>query len=233
MVSNYQYQLPTVEEFPFHFENKNSLLLHYNYKARSCSKIGLDNYGAEIYIMAKNLIRFGNKKGLKTGIITFKNQNQLFTKETDVVSYFGGHQGSNTFDDVDLLIILGTYHINPDGLYQKYFMLTNQLLIDDPARWNNFQHINGARITLSDNTLLNELKLYKLNEEHGQAIFRSGAHVQNGKNCNCIWLRPEDVHQPPRIQHIQHRKRCQNFHQQMVKKTKNHKLNIHQTLSTH
>ena len=223
MVSNYQYQLPTVEEFPFHFENKNSLLLHYNYKARSCSKIGLDNYGAEIYIMAKNLIRFGNKKGLKTGIITFKNQNHIFTKETDVVSYFGGHQGSNTFDDVDLLIILGTYHINPDGLYQKYFMLTNQLLIDDPARWNNFQHINGARITLSDNTLLNELKLYKLNEEHGQAIFRSGAHVQNGKIVIVFGYVPEDVTNILEYNKFRTEKGAKISISKWLKKTKHHK----------
>ena len=96
-------------------------------------------------------------------------------------------------------------------------MLTNQLLIDDPARWNNFQHINGARITLSDNTLLNELKLYKLNEEHGQAIFRSGAHVQNGKIVLYSATYPKMSPTSSNTTNS-HRKRCQNLHQQWLKK---------------
>ncbi len=72
-------------------------------------------------------------------------------------------------------------------------MLTNQLIIENPATWNKYTHINGSRITLTDNTLLNELKLYKLNEEHGQAIFRSGAHVQNGKIVISFGYVPEDI----------------------------------------
>jgi len=193
MVSNYQYELPPAEEFPFHFQNKNSLLLHYNHKGRSCSKKALEKYGNEIYPMVKKLTRYSKEKGLKTGIITFKNLTPIFEETTDVTSYFGGHQGSNTFDNVDLLITLGTYHINPQSLYQKYYMLTNQLIIENPANWNKYTHINGSRITLTDNTLLNELKLYKLNEEHGQAIFRSGAHVQNGKIVIAFGYVPEDV----------------------------------------
>lgn len=72
-------------------------------------------------------------------------------------------------------------------------MLTNQLIIENPATWNKYTHINGSRITLTDNKLLNELKLYKLNEEHEQAIFRSGAHVQNGKIVIVFGYVPEDV----------------------------------------
>lgn len=193
MVSNYQYELPTVVEFPFHFQNKNSLLLHYNYKERSCSRKALKTYGAGIYHMVKQLLKYGQEKSLKTGIITFQDLIPSFKGDADVTSYFGGHQGSNTFDNVDLLIILGTYHINPQGLYQKYYMLTNQLLKEEPATWDKFKHINGNRITLTDNVLLNELKLYKLDEEHGQAIFRSGAHVQNGKIVIAFGYVPEYV----------------------------------------
>jgi hypothetical protein len=191
---------PKALEFSFNVVNKDSLLLHYNYHNRSCAKNALfevdDNgrimpnekgiaetkgYGTDLIEMAKKILKFSNQKGLKTGLITYKPATKLFKDQTDVISYFGGHQGSNTFDDVDILIIVGTYNLPANVLYQKHYIIHNEFLQENPAKWNNYQQINGQRITLTDNEKLNSIKLYKLNEEHGQSIYRSGANVNKGK----------------------------------------------------
>jgi hypothetical protein len=92
-----------------------------------------------------------------------------------------------------VLIVYGTHNINPQGLYKKYYMMTNELLINKKAKWNNYKYVNGSRLTFSDNKLLNEIKRYKLNEEHGQAIFRSGAHVKEKKIVIVFGFVPDGV----------------------------------------
>lgn len=190
-----------LHEFTFNIKNKDSLLLHYNMFNRSCSKGNLfetdevgkilnDNdglpivkkgYGKDVIEMAKNTTEYGRERDLMTGVISFKRGVNLFQPYADVVGYFGGHQGSNAFDDVDLLVIVGTYHLNQTALYHKHYIIHNEFLGDNPAKWNHSRYINGLRINLSDNEKLNQVKLYKLYEEHQQAIFRSGANVYPGK----------------------------------------------------
>lgn len=177
-------------------ENKDSYLFHYNHFNKSLSKNTITKakgtkfggaYGEEIYEMVKNTISFAKKRALKTGVITFNSLTdeiiELFDDDVHVLSHFGGHQGSNKFDNVDVLILIGTYHLHPYGLYQKHYIINNEYLKHDPATWGgvNNQIINGMQINLSDNEKLNHVKLYKLNEEHQQAIFRSGAHIKPGK----------------------------------------------------
>ena len=48
-------------------------------------------------------------------------------------------------------------------------------------------------IQLTDNMDFNRIKLYKLNEEHQQAIFRSGAHVHSRKLVVSFGYVPEGV----------------------------------------
>jgi hypothetical protein len=188
--------------------NKESYLLHYNHHNKSLSKNTITDstgkkfgghYGKEIYEMVKNTVSFAKKRKLKTGIITFKSLTdeikELFDDDVHVTSYFGGHQGSNKFDDVDILIIIGTFHLNQLGLYQKHYIINNEFLKDDHAIWGgeNNQIINGMQINLSNNDKLNNVKIYKLNEEHQQAIFRSGAHIQPGKIVVSFGFVPEGI----------------------------------------
>ncbi|MGB9936313.1 MAG: hypothetical protein ACPK7O_01195 [Methanobacterium sp.] len=194
LAEQYEHQLPQSKFYSKELENKNSLLLKYTYQKRSCSKSKITaeegtlfggNYGDEILDMLIKAVSFANNKKLKLGIITFKSLkyeiDRVFGDKIHILSHFGGHQGSNKFDDVDMLIVIGTYHINPKALYLKYYQITGEHLKDNPAKWNNSKIINGTLISLTDNEELNKLKLYKLNEEQGQAIFRSGAHVKKGK----------------------------------------------------
>lgn len=202
---------PNVFNFPI--VNPNSVLLHYRHPyQRSCrksalfeydDKIKIDNegipvinkeeYGKEILDIAMGAIEHCKENGLSTGIITFKDVIKLFKDKVDVISHFGGHQGSNQFDDIDALIIYGTYNINPTGLYEIYYSLTNEFLGDRHADWNNYKFINGMRMTFSDNEKLNLIKEYKLHEEHGQAIYRSGAHVKDRKIVIAFGFVPEGV----------------------------------------
>ena len=194
MVENYDEDLPELKEFKFTVHNKDNVLLHYNQRNRSFSKsvlfeedengdihINKEGYGVEVYGMAKQIIGFCKKRNLKVGVITYMSAESLFDHIADSVGHFGGHQGSNQLDDVDVLLIYGTFNINPKGLYKKYYMIKNEFLGDKPAKWNKSRYINGCRLLFSDNEPLNEIKLYKLNEEHGQAIFRSSAHIQENK----------------------------------------------------
>jgi len=201
ITSRYQYNLPEIEFYSSDFNNYDSLLLNYSYKKRSCNKGAItkknifttgkklsfgSNYGLDILEMVQRSISYANNKGLTVGIITYKDLTQTlrekFEYKTHIISYFGGHQGSNKFDNVDMLIIIGTYHINPNGLYQIHYKITGEYLKDNPADMRAIkQTINGTQLYLTDNEDLNRVKLYKLKEEHGQAIFRSGAHVKPGK----------------------------------------------------
>lgn len=214
IIGNYRTSKQKIQEFPFEVINKNSFLLHYNFMNRSCAKNAIfetnkkgkilidetgfptlnnEKYGKEVINLAMTAIEVGVTNDLKTGLITYNDAKPLFEGLVDVVSHFGGHQGSNAFDDVDILIILGKYTINPQGLYQKYFMLTNELLKDNNAEWKTYKYINGSRIRFSDNKQLNQIMLYKLNEEQGQAIYRSGAHVNDGKIVISFGFVPEGV----------------------------------------
>ncbi|KYC44847.1 MAG: hypothetical protein APG12_01537 [Candidatus Methanofastidiosum methylothiophilum] len=190
-----------INEFTFNIVNKDSRLLHYNMLFRSCRKGSLfetddfgrinfgedglpivkKGYGKEVIEMAKNIADFGRARNLRVGLITYKEAEELFKPHVNVIGHFGGHQGSNAFDDVDLLVIVGTYHLNQTALYHKHYIIHNEFLGDNPAKWNKSQYVNGVRINLSDNEKLNQVKLYKLKEEHQQAIFRSGANVYPGK----------------------------------------------------
>lgn len=203
ITDRYEYDLPEPEFYSAHFNNYDSLLLNYNHNKRSCNKGAITqkrsifkskkrgsifggNYGSEILEMVQRSISYANNHGLKVGIISFKDLKdeleEKFQGKTHIISYFGGHQGSNKFDDVDVLIIIGTYHINPSGLYQIHYKITGEYLKDNPANMRaNKKTINGTQLYLTDNEDFNKVKLYKLKEEHGQAIFRSGAHVKPDK----------------------------------------------------
>ena len=157
--------------------------------------------GKEILDMVEKTIKFSQNNNLKIGLITYKklmdDTINHFDGKLDEISYFGGHQGSKKFDNVDVLIIVGTYHINKSGLYQKHYIVNNEYLADNPAKWGGKSNkiINGIQINLSDNEGLNLVKLYKLNEEHQQAIFRSGAHINPGKLVVCFGFVPEGIEQ--------------------------------------
>lgn len=137
--------LPEPILFEYPVINSKSYLLHYNYHNRSLSKsklfktdengkiclddnqkaiINPETYAKEIFDMVFSILEHSKKLGLKTGLITFKKAESLFHGKADVISHFRGHQGSNEFDDVDLLIILGTFHINPGGLYKIFQSIT-------------------------------------------------------------------------------------------------------------
>lgn len=204
LVSTYKTKIPEPLEFPFDIKNKNNLLLHYNQRYRSCPKWTIfemyedeegkwrilkdkegfpvtNNYGKEITYMAMSIAAYCRNLGLKIGLITFKDAKNVLRGCVDVVDHFGGHQGSNKFDDVDVLIILGTYHRPPAGLYKAHYIINNEFLKDNPAKWINPEFINGVRINFTDNEGFNEVIRYKLNEEQEQAIFRNGSHVEDGK----------------------------------------------------
>ena len=66
----------------------------------------------------------------------------------------------------------------------------------------NNQTINGMQINLSDNEKLNYVKSYKLNEEHQQAIFRSGAHIKPGKIVVSFGHVPEGVEEILTTKHL-------------------------------
>lgn len=201
----YKGKIPEPQYIDLDLINKDSILLHYNYYNRSCSKEKitingkkLDGpYGAEIHDMVKRTINFAHKRELKVGVITIKSltgiMKENFGSKLDVVGYFKGHQGSNKFDDVDVLIIIGTFNIRATGLYHIHYIITNEFLKDNPAKWNEQHTINGMHIQLTDNMDFNRIKLYKLNEEHQQAIFRSGAHVHSRKLVVSFGYVPEGV----------------------------------------
>lgn len=198
IAKQYKHRLPKPIYYSYDLVNKSSLLLDYQSNKRICNRKGIISespngsvlggiYGSEILEMVKRSISFANNKGLKVGIITFLELedylNQQFKDKVNVISHFRGHQGSNKYDDVDLLIVIGTFHINPKGLYQAHYIITGEYLeADNPI---DFRYkriiINGKQIHKSDHQKLHEVKLYKLKEEHEQAIFRSGAHVLPGK----------------------------------------------------
>jgi hypothetical protein len=190
------------------------VLLHYNNNNRSLSKsalfetdekgrvqtdehgkakINTSTYSPEIFDMVFSILAHCKKLGMKTGVITFKSAIALFKDKADVIGYFGGHQGSNEFDNIDLLLILGTFNLNPGAVYLKYQCITQTFTADKNDTWNNYHHINGMRIRYSDNEQLNKVKTYKLNEEHGQAIYRSGAHVHDDKIVICFGFVPQGV----------------------------------------
>ncbi|MBZ2165211.1 hypothetical protein [Methanobacterium spitsbergense] len=196
LMSRYEGRIVEPQNYNQLINNKKSILLHYNSKNRSLAKDTITQrdgtklgklVGKEINQMLKNSISFSYNRSLKVGIITYKSLTEDITNQfedkTYEISYFGGHQGSNKFEDVDVLIIVGTFHLNPSGLYKKHYVINNEYLADDHAVYGgrNNKIINGMQINLTDNDRLNKVKLYKLNEEHQQAIFRSGAHVKPGK----------------------------------------------------
>ena len=149
LMSRYTYETPNPQYFNnIPITNKNSILLHYNYHNRSLSKNTITNnkgnkfggkYGKEIYEMLKRTVSFANKKELKTGVITFNSLKEevkeLFGDNMHIISHYGGHQGSNKFDDVDVLILIGAYHLNSNGLYLKHYIINNEYLEYDPAKW--------------------------------------------------------------------------------------------------
>lgn len=213
IAGRYDYPLPEPIYYNLSFNNKESLLLDYSNSNRSCNKGAITEtkgffsskrhffggkYGSSIIEMVSRAISYANNKGLKVGIITYKDLLDdiinKFSGKFHIISYFGGHQGSNKFDDVDILIIIGTYHINPLGLYQTHYKITNEYLKHRPANMRALKEIiNGKQIYLSDNDAFNKVKLYKLNEEHEQAIYRSGAHIKPGKIVINFGFVPEGV----------------------------------------
>lgn len=203
LANNYRAELPQPIYHTDYIENKDSLLLDYVHNKRSCSKSSITEngkefggtYGPEIFEMIKRAVNYGANKNLKIGLISFKSLldhlKTQFRDKIELYGHFGGHQGSNKYDDMDMLIIIGTYNINPNGIYLKYFILTEEYLANNPAKFGNKQVINGKQVILSDNEDFNMIKLYKLNEEHEQAIFRSGANIKPDKIVINFALTPE------------------------------------------
>ncbi len=218
LTNGYDKEIHDPITFEYPIINDKSVLLHYNNNGRSFSKstlfethkngknkvkvkiddsmnpiINKDTYAPEIFDMVFSTLEHSKKLEFKTGIITFKIATPIFHDKADVIGHFGGHQGSDQFDDVDVLIILGTFNLNPGALYQKYQCITQNYQINKKDDWINSRRVNGMRLRYSDNEKLNQIKTYKLNEEHGQAIFRSGSHVQDKKIVIAFGLVPEGV----------------------------------------
>lgn len=145
-------------------------------------------YGKDILLQIQPAALFVKKRGKSTGIITFKEAVKTFkemnvdgVKLFDRVSYFGGHQGSNKFDDIDVLWTLGTYNVNPKAVLKSHYMLTAEWLCFEDISWNGSETINGMKFRRSNIASLNKVKLFKSNEEHEQTLFRSGALVKPDK----------------------------------------------------
>lgn len=199
----------------FDFEipkNSDSYFLFYKVNRRSCSKGALFEtdkngkileddsgmpiikykYGKDVFKLIFWAIDYCLNKGLKVGVITYSKAKKIFTNIVgeERVGHFGGQQGSNKFDDVDVLFIVGTYIIHGTGLSEKYQLVYNELVGE-----NNWKPttINGTQLSLCDNEKLNRIKLSGLNEEHSQAIFRSGAHLFPGKIVICFGYEPEGI----------------------------------------
>ncbi len=161
--------------------NKNSYLLNYRHpQGRSCSRSGLKEYGEELSKIIHTITRFCNKKGLKTGLITFPEYEDDFP-DFDVTDHFVAHRGKNDFDDVDVLTILGTYNMPRIGVLNKNYAITGEYLpINSLKNWKT-ETINGAKISVPTLNTFRDTRLYLLYDEHLQTILRSGAHIQDQK----------------------------------------------------
>lgn len=192
----YNYQLPSIKEISeIPLENKNSHLLNYNFLGRNCSKTGLEEYGSEIFPMIHGIHRFCSKKGLKSGLITFNEYEEEF-QEFDVIDHFVAHRGKNDFDNVDVLVILGTFNIPRLGILEKNYAITGEYLQEKDLREWKTKNINGCKITLPQNEQYQKTRLYLLYDEHLQAILRSGAHIDNKKTIITFG------YVPPRVEEI-------------------------------
>ncbi len=188
--NQYKYDLPeirTIMDKPI--ENKNSYLLHYNNLGRSCSRSGLKGsaegsigYFPQIFKMIESIHRFCQKRGLRSGIITFSEYEDCFS-DFNVVDHFVAHRGKNDFDEVDVLVILGTFNIPRLALLDKHYAISGEYL-DKKYLENDYwktKDINGCKIAISKHKGLMNTKLFLLYDEHLQAILRSGAHINDKK----------------------------------------------------
>lgn len=177
----YPDKLPSIKEIlKTPIQNKNSYLLHYNQLGRSCSKTGLEEYGSEIFPMIHGIHRFCSKRGLKSGLITFNEYEEEF-QEFDVIDHFVAHRGKNDFDNVNVLVILGTFNIPRIGILEKNYAITGEYLQKKDIKDWKTMDINGCKIAAPQNEKYRNTRLYLLKDEHLQAILRSGAHIKSEK----------------------------------------------------
>ncbi|VVB85641.1 Uncharacterised protein [uncultured archaeon] len=73
----------------------------------------------------KNLYNIQVKKGKRVGIITFKDIESQF--EGFKILHYGDLRGKNEFETFDVLILLGTYQVNPVGIINDH----NELYLTD------------------------------------------------------------------------------------------------------
>lgn len=192
--SQYLYELPELRvvcDLPI--ENKNSFLLHYvTPRGRSCSREGLKNYRREIFPMVEAIPRFCQKRGLKSGLITFQEYEDSFP-DFDVVDHFVAHRGKDDFDDVDVLTILGTFNISRyDYLLYNYCITGEYLPLNALKEW--FTEIIGiSKVSVPVHDMFRVTRMYHLYEEHMQALLRSGAHIKDGRVVISFGYVPQDV----------------------------------------
>ena len=180
--NQYHNSLPQIKDIiDMPVTNKNSYLLNYKHpQGRSCSRTGLEEYGSEIFKTIETIPRFCEKKGLKTGLITFPEYEDNFPG-FDVTDHFVAHRGKNDFDKVDVLTILGTHNIPRIGLLNKNYAITGEYLpIESLKNWKT-KTINGSKISVPQNNQFRDTRLYLLYDEHLQTILRSGAHIKDKK----------------------------------------------------
>lgn len=184
-------EISSISGFPI--ENKGSSFFNYNMLGRSCSRTGLDNYGEEIFSIVESISNFCRNNEVKSGLITFPEYEDDFIDSFDVVDHFVAHRGKNDFDDVGLLVILGTYNIPRQAILAHNYAISGEYLNKKQIEeWEN-DYINGCRVSVPKYAPYRKTKMYKLHEEHLQAILRSGAHTKSGKAVVNFGYAPMDV----------------------------------------
>lgn len=149
-------------------------------------------YTVEVFKLIDGIIEYCNNKGHKVGIITYTNAEILYKNRCDVVGHFQGVQGSNEFDDVDVLIVVGTFNLPLVALANKTYFITGNYKNLNEIR-KETKRIRGLRTVVFDDEALNEVKEFKKDEEHEQALLRSGAHIGGGKLIFSFGYFPERV----------------------------------------
>lgn len=207
-----EYILKDFVEFKYPLvENKNNILFRYSmacnksalFKTNSKGQIILDESGTplknyqtkytmEVFTLVEGIIDHCNKKNLKVGIITYKAAKIFFEDKCDVTGHFQGVQGSNEFDDVDVLVVLGTFNLPLVALANKTYFITGDYKdLEDIGQLTEV--IIGQKTIVYEDEDLNKVKEFKKDEEHEQALLRSGAHIEDGKIVFAFGYVPERV----------------------------------------
>ena len=210
--NQYKGELPDIsKKLNLTLQNNESYLFHYNYKGRNCSKTALKKYDyyVDIIHMLKSIHRFCEKRGLKSGLITYMDYEKKLP-EFDVKDHFIGHRGKNDFDDVDVLTILGTFNIPRIELLRSHYAISGEYLDPINLKEWNVKRINGIQINIPKNENFANTRSYLLYDEHLQAILRSGAHLTPKKVVIVFGYVPPSVENILKYRYFSNQKRLIN-----------------------